>query len=86
VRRPRHLCLPVEMNGQSLSDPSAASLLCYRVRNVKGQPKHQPVRGLAVHNTFGAETLDTIREHELCLPSAPGTSGLRSQDAAGLGD
>jgi len=43
------------------------------------------VRGLAVQNAFGPESLDTVRERELCLPSTRSTSGLRRQDAAGLG-
>ena len=85
VRRPRHLCTPTDINGQGLSDAGAPLLLCYRVRNVRGQPKHHKVRGLAVRNGFGAETLNTVREHELCLPSTRSTSGLRQQDPAGLG-
>src|SRR5439155_688051 len=78
VKRPRHLCVPTDMNGQGVPEAAAPPVLCYRLRGVAGQPKHHRVRGLAVRNEFGFQTLNTIREHEVCLPSAIAGSGLRA--------
>ena len=66
VKKPNRLCAPVSVDGQSVN-PDDPFLLCFRVKGVRGQPKHQKVKGLALHNEFGSGRLDTIRERQLCL-------------------
>ena len=67
VRKPRHLCNPVEKNGEPRKNLDA-HLVCYQVKRAKGAPKH--VRhDVFVNNQFGPETMTTIRESELCVPS-----------------
>jgi len=39
VKKPRHLCTPVDKNGEGIETPGA-HLLCYKVSVVRGQPKH----------------------------------------------
>jgi hypothetical protein len=64
-KRPRHLCTPVEKNGEEIKN-SPVHLMCYKV---SGTPKHQKRTGLFVNNQFGPERLDTIKEGEFCIPS-----------------
>jgi len=68
VKKPNRLCAPVSVDGRSVN-PDDPFLLCFRVKGVRGQPKHQKVKGLAVHNEFGSGRLDTIRDRQLCLPT-----------------
>jgi hypothetical protein len=69
VKKPMHLCTPVDKNTEVRKNPSA-HLMCYKVKPAKGQPKHTPVVGIRVNNQFGLETLNTKKEDELCVPSA----------------
>jgi hypothetical protein len=66
--KPHHLCAPVTTQGFDIADP-ANQLLCYIVRRQKGAPKHVPVEGLHTADQFHSAALDTVREHELCLPT-----------------
>jgi hypothetical protein len=68
LRKPRHLCTPVDKNGEGIKNP-AAHLLCYTVKPASGQPKHQRQTGLFLANQFGSEQLNTIKEAEFCVPS-----------------
>ncbi len=68
LKKPKRLCTPVSALGAPVDDP-AGSLLCYRARRARGEPKHSPVIALAVNNSLGASTLDTIKEAEICLPA-----------------
>jgi cysteine-rich repeat protein len=56
------------VNGGGVKN-SSHLLTCYAIKAAKGQPKHVPVTGIHANNEFGAETLDTIKEQELCIPS-----------------
>ena len=67
VRRPKHLCNPVDKNGEGIKN-SDAHLVCYPVRGAKGQPKHVR-RNVFLNNQFGPETMTTIKERELCVPT-----------------
>jgi hypothetical protein len=78
IKKPTRLCAPTDKNGE---DPGAKThadhLLCYQAKPVKGQPKHQKVLGVHLHNQFGVEQVNTIKEEELCAPSTktlPGAS------------
>ena len=67
VRKPKHFCNPVSKNGEPVKDANA-HLVCYQVKGVKGQPKHVR-RTVFVNNQFGPETMTTIKESLLCVPS-----------------
>ena len=68
VLKPRHLCTPVSKNGEVVHNPNA-HLMCYVSRPARGQPKHVPVAPVYVHDQFGPQTLATVKEDELCIPS-----------------
>jgi M6 family metalloprotease-like protein len=68
VRKPSHLCMAVDKNGEGIKNPDE-HLLCYQVKRAKGQVLHQRRQGIHVNNQFGPLQLDTKREEELCVPS-----------------
>jgi hypothetical protein len=66
--RPRHLCTPVDKNGEGIKNPNA-HYLCYTAKPAVTAPKHTRVKGLHTNNQFGPLTLDTSKESEFCIPS-----------------
>ncbi len=74
LKKLTRLCLAADKNSEGVVNSSAA-LLCYQAVPVKGQPKHQPVKGLFLANQFGAEKADTIKEEELCVPTTVDVGG-----------
>ena len=68
VKKPKHLCTPVSKNGEPIPNPDAY-LVCYLAKPARGVAKHVPVTPVYVNNQFGPETLKTIKEDELCIPS-----------------
>ena len=68
VKKPRHLCTPVSKNGEPVHNPDA-HLVCYVARPARGQAKHVPRAPVYVHDQFGPQTLATVKEDELCIPS-----------------
>jgi hypothetical protein len=68
LRKPRHLCLPVDKNGEGIKNP-AAHLLCYAAKPARGEPKHIRREGVFVNNQFGALRMNTVNEREFCIPS-----------------
>ena len=68
LRRPRHLCLPVDKNGEGIKNPDV-NLLCYQSRPARGEHKHVRRSGVAIDNQFGPLRLDTVKEGEFCIPS-----------------
>src|SRR5262249_39872166 len=86
VRRPRYLCVPVDMNGDGIKSPDDA-LLCYGVRPPLGNAGHVPVKGLQGSTERGGAAIDTRRETELCIPSRrtlPGDLCTDPVELAGL--
>jgi hypothetical protein len=67
VRKPKHLCNPVDKNGEGIKNASA-HLVCYQVKGASGQPKHSR-RSVFTNNQFGPGAMVTIKESELCVPS-----------------
>jgi hypothetical protein len=65
LKKPRHLCTPVDKNGEGIKNPTV-HLMCYLG---SGQPKTPKHEGVFVTDQFGARRLNTIREKELCIPS-----------------
>ena len=67
LKKVRHLCTPVSKNGGVVHEPDV-HLLCYQAKAAKGQPRHNRTTAF-VNNQFGPETMTTIKESELCVPS-----------------
>jgi hypothetical protein len=67
VRNPRHLCNPVDKNGEGIKNPTRR-LLCYRL-HLPAQPRHVQRTSVFLANQFGPETVDTVKEYEFCVPS-----------------
>jgi hypothetical protein len=68
LKKPRHLCNPVDKNGEGIANPGV-HLLCYQARPARGERKHVARQGLYITNQFGQLRLDTIKEGEFCIPS-----------------
>jgi hypothetical protein len=68
VKRARRLCEPVDALGVEIRH-AANHLMCYQVKRARGEPKSEPIAALRVSNQFGAATLDTVKEFEICLPA-----------------
>jgi len=68
VKTPRRLCVPVSQDLQPVKS-SSGHLLCYKAKPAKGEPKHLPIAGRLTANVFGAESIDTRKEDEICVPS-----------------
>jgi hypothetical protein len=68
LRKPRHLCTPVNKNGEGVQNPDV-HLLCYLSRPARGERKHVRRQGIYVHNQFGPLRVDTIKDQEFCIPS-----------------
>ena len=68
LRRVRHLCLPVNKNGEGIKNPDV-HMLCYRGHRARGEIHFIPRRGVFTNNQFGDLRIDAIRENEFCIPS-----------------
>jgi hypothetical protein len=69
LTKPLRLCAPVAKNGEPIKN-AASSLLCYRALRMPGEPAHATQLGVHLHNQFGVEQVDTVKEEELCVPSS----------------
>ena len=66
VRKPKHLCNPVDKNGEGVKDANL-HFVCYQVKGAAGQPRHVR-RSVFTNNQFGPGAMATIKERELCVP------------------
>jgi hypothetical protein len=71
VKRPLHLCTPVDKNGEGIID-SVHHLMCYQVRT-----RPQAKRMVSTTNQFEQDTFDIFGIRELCVPAFkfPGSCG-----------
>ncbi len=70
VKRPRRLCVPVDVKGETPGAEShAAALTCYDSRVTSSSLPFVGPRELFVANRFGSLRLERLRPAELCLPS-----------------
>jgi hypothetical protein len=69
LKKPKHLCTPVNKNGEGITNPNG-HLLCYIAKPARNEPKHTPVPGINTNNQFGPLVLETIKTSELCIPSS----------------
>ena len=67
VIRPTRLCNSVDKEGEGIKNP-ASQLLCYQVKPARGEPRHRRIRNIFVHDQFGPNQVDAIKERELCVP------------------
>lgn len=81
LRAPKHLCAPAAVNGGPVKRPQGY-LTCYSAKAASGQPKHQRRSGVHVANQIGSDTLTTIIEEELCVPSVLNSAGGCNQGVA----
>jgi len=66
--KPRHLCTPVDKNGEGVANPNL-HLLCYLAKPAVGEPRHTRRAGVYVENQLGLLQLDTLKDREVCIPS-----------------
>ena len=66
--KPRHLCIPVDKNGEGIKNPQA-HFLCYTAKPAVTAPRHTRVSNIRVNTQFGPLQLDTSKESEFCIPS-----------------
>jgi hypothetical protein len=70
VKKPLHVCVPVDKNGEGIPSPGQAAM-CYLVRTTSGTPppqKHLPNTLYTTHQ-FGSAALEVFGPRELCVPS-----------------
>jgi hypothetical protein len=59
VKKPKHICFPVDKNGEGIQD-AGALLVCYQARPAKGETEHVQ-RSVFVGNQFGSLQLAATR-------------------------
>jgi hypothetical protein len=52
-----------------LQNPVTSHFQCYLVRRSNGEPRFQPIRGVAAVDQFGSHGLDILRPRYLCTPA-----------------
>jgi len=67
VKKPKHLCTPVDKNGEGIVD-AENHLMCYDLKKMKGEPKFEK-RNVFTNNQFGSDDLEVKKQHQLCVPS-----------------
>jgi hypothetical protein len=70
LKKPAHLCTPVNKNGEGILDPLSL-LLCYQAKQGRGQAKPVKHTGLHVAHQLALELVDALKVQELCVPSSP---------------
>ena len=65
IKKPVHLCLAAEKNGEGIFDPSQ-TLMCYLVRGI--QPPAAPAQ-VMTNNQFGPDAFPFYGPREFCVPS-----------------
>ncbi len=77
LKKPTHVCMAATANAEAAVDPTR-NLLCYQAVPEKGEPKHVAVPGLYVSSELDVQQVDTVKEDELCVPSAVDLPGAPS--------
>ena len=68
VKNPRFLCTPADKNDGGIGDPDT-HLRGYRIRRVRGEPRHDRQRFIQVVNQFGTIRVDTKKPDRLLVPT-----------------
>jgi len=68
VKKPKHLCVPVDANGEGIEIP-AAYLVCYKVKPPSGSAHYTEHTGLQAHDMLGPHVLQSLKQAEFCIPS-----------------
>ncbi len=69
LKQAKHLCTPVSVDGSAIKTPGR-HLLCFPAKRDKFSRVHVPALGIHTANELAAGLVDTIREEEICVPSA----------------
>jgi hypothetical protein len=68
VKKPRHLCVPVDANGEGIEAPGAY-LVCYKIKAPVGSAQYAERPGLKSNDQFGPLELKSLKQAEFCIPS-----------------
>ena len=68
IRKPTHLCLHADKNGEGILDP-IQNLMCYKVVVSSGTPPPQLPPVLYSINQFGPDSFPAYGPRDLCVPS-----------------
>ncbi len=85
VKSLRQLCLPAETSAADTLD-AVTHLASYRIKPVKGSPKHQKRLGLLVSNELGSLSLDTKKPDVLLVPTAKDLATTPPPPSGGIVD
>lgn len=70
IGKPTELCNPAIVGGRDIKVFGPDNhLMCYKVRPLSDEPKHDKRSAVRINNRFEPSQLDTKREQELCVPS-----------------
>ena len=70
LKRPMHLCTPLDVNGDDPTAPThAAQLLCYQARPSLGTARFVKRSNVFLASDLGPEKVDVATLEELCVPS-----------------
>ena len=79
LKRPAFLCDATSRDDRVVEDPSAG-MTCYKIKDVKGQPKFEREEILTV-NAYGVGQLTLRKPSELCVPSGRDGAPIPGSDA-----
>jgi hypothetical protein len=65
VKRPLHVCLAAEKNGEPIID-GALNYMCYQARGIRQTPRPAP---FFTHNQFGPDTVEIFGPRDFCVLS-----------------
>jgi hypothetical protein len=68
IKKPVHLCLAADKNGEGIFDPSQ-TLMCYLVRTTSGTPPPVAPALVMTNNQFGPDAYSFYGPREFCVPS-----------------
>ena len=68
LKRPKHLCAPVDKNGEGINDPSQF-LMCYQPRITSGTPPADPPAKVHTVNQLGPDYFSVFGPRDFCVPS-----------------
>lgn len=72
----RDLCTPADKDGEDPEAPGRPDQLqTYKIKEVKGEPRHEKRAGILVQNQFGELRVDTVKPSNLLVPTAASETG-----------
>ncbi len=68
VKKPESICVPVSKDGSEIAD-ATPSLTCYKIKDVKGQPKFQQLDVVVENELYKGQALTLKKAKVICVPS-----------------